>query len=170
MEHRGVRVGLLILGCALPDSFGQSLFRAGIAPVAIRAVEVAVFAEADDRPTTNACRGRIIWRIHQLLEVVFVRAVPDVHFRFKILPAFRTVLPLSGVTFGVVMGAERVVAVVAVTTVPAIGEQHVFVLVVANPLAAALRVGELAPLAAQTATRGVRIPSASFLPGGLSGF
>ena len=53
------------------------------------------------------------------------------------------------------VGAESFAAVVPMTTVRGVGKQHIFVLVVANPLAAAFCAGEFAFLAAQAATRGI---------------
>ena len=132
----------------LPDPFGQSLVGAGVTPIAIRAARVAVFAETDDLFATNARSRRVIRRIHQLLKVVLVGAVPDVNLSREIGQAFRAALPGSGMALAVVVGAERVAPVVAVTTVPGIGEQHVLVLVVANPLATTSRADEFVTLAA----------------------
>ena len=146
-------VGPLFAACGFPGLFRKSLRGAGLAPVAVRAARVALFAEADDPPTPNAFGRLIIRRIRQLLKVVFVGAEPHVPLGLKVRPAVRAVLPSSGVAFVMVMGAPGVAPVVAVATVPGIGEEDVFVLVVANPLAAAFRAGEPARLAAQSATR-----------------
>ena len=51
------------------------------------------------------------------------------------------------------ISAEGEPTVIAVATVPRVGEQHVVVLVVANPLAATFRADKFALLAAQPATR-----------------
>src|ERR1017187_1563140 len=60
-------------------------------------------------------------------------------------------------TFDMVEGANRIAAVIAIATVPRVGEEDIIVLVVANPLATALGPHEPATFAAQPAAWGVRL-------------
>src|ERR1017187_9811066 len=60
-------------------------------------------------------------------------------------------------TFDMVEAAKRVAAVVATATVSRVGEEHILVLVVANPLATALGPHEPATFAAQSAASHVRL-------------
>ena len=56
-----------------------------------------------------------------------------------------------------VEAAKRVAAVVAMATVSRVGEEHILVLIIANPLATALGPHEPATFAAQPAAWGVRL-------------
>jgi hypothetical protein len=60
-------------------------------------------------------------------------------------------------TFAVVEGTKRVAAVISMATVSRVGEKHIVVLVVANPLATTLGLDESSAFAAQPAAWGVRI-------------
>ena len=77
------------------------------------------------------------------------------HKPIEILAAFGAILPATTVAFVMMVGAKRFVAVIPMATVRGIGEQHILVFVVANPLAATFRAGEFALLAAQPATGGI---------------
>jgi len=81
-------------------------------------------------------------RIRQLLEVVLVGAVINIHFRLKILAASRTVLPSPVVTLSVMLATESQSSVIASTTVAGVREELVLALIVADPLAATLGFGE----------------------------
>ncbi|MEP7200706.1 MAG: hypothetical protein ABI874_12870, partial [Chloroflexota bacterium] len=56
--------------------------------------------------------------VFQRFKVVLVRAVPDVHFRWKIFAAFGAVLPPACMAFGVMMTSESVMVVVAMAVSP----------------------------------------------------
>lgn len=67
----------------------------------------------------------------------------DIHLRFglKIFLALRAGLPVPSVTFVVVIAAKGIAAMVSGATVVGVGERPVLVLIIANPLAATLRLG-----------------------------
>jgi hypothetical protein len=93
-------------------------------------------------------------RVFQLLEVVFICAVVNVHFGLEIFSTLLASLPIAGVFFCVMVAAQGVAVVIAVAAIAGIREQLVFMLVVANPLPAALGLGQVFGFAAQAAARG----------------
>lgn len=96
------------------------------------------------------CR-RKVRGILEHLEVIFVRAIPNVEFRLERFAADLAVLPVPLVPVLIVKRANRVAVVVACATVPRVGEQDVFVMVVADPIAAATGPHQILRLAAQAA-------------------
>src|SRR5207245_55589 len=92
-------------------------------------------------------------RVLQLLEVVLVRPVVDVDLGLEISPAPAALLPGAAVSLRVVVAAQREAPMVAVTAVPRVREQDVRLLVVADPLPATPRRGQLRRLAAQATPR-----------------
>ena len=90
-----------------------------------------------------AFRRLELGRVRHFLPVVFIGAEPCHHFRLGHLATFGTRLPVALVSVGVVIGAQSEPPVVPMAAVPSIGERNVFVLVVAYPLAAALRTDEV---------------------------
>ena len=83
-------------------------------------------------------------RVFQFGEIVFIRAVPHVHFKLmmKIIAAFLACLPVSRVRFNGVMAAERKPPVIARTTVSGVGKKHVPIFIVADPVSAAFGFGK----------------------------
>lgn len=139
---------------------GKLLRGAAGAVVFVVAPDMAVFAEVDDALALGAVDWLEGRRVFQLLEVVFVRAVPDVHLRLNGGTAFLAVLPAALVTLSEMIAAERVAPMVAVAAISGVGEELVFVLVVADPLAAALGASELAGLATESAAGRLGVISA----------
>ena len=90
----------------------------------------------------------------QLLEVVAVGAVVDVHLSPDALSAFRAGFPLAFVAFHMMGSAECQPAVVAMAAIPGIGKELVVVLVIADPLPTAFRPNQLRPLPAEEAALG----------------
>ena len=126
-------------------------FSAFSAQPSLRPLGVAAFAQNDYRSAAVA-PGRLVgWRVCKLLEVVLVGAAVDVHLRLEVRAAPGTILPRAAMAFGMVVPAEGVAPVVSETTVPGVGEQHVIVLVVADPLITAGSADEPGRLAAKTA-------------------
>lgn len=109
------------------------------------------------KPDTLAARiaqcGLEIRRIRQLLEVVLVGSVPNIHFSFHAFGAFRTVLPIPFVPLREMVTTQGVSSVVSAATVAGKGKGGVLVLIIAYPVATALGSGErLRRTSAQTAT------------------
>lgn len=127
--------------------------RARLAEVLLPLGRVTALAQHDDLLTAGTV-SRLIGRwVLELLEVVCIGPVPDVHLCFcDLVSASRTLSPAAGVFFGVVEPTERVAAMVPGATIGRIREQHVFVFVIADPLSAALGLGQLARLAAEAAS------------------
>jgi len=126
-------------------------------------MRIAATVQVDDH-TASVATGRFVGRrVGQLLEVVFVGSIPHENLRLEVGSAFRAVLPFSRVPLAVMVGAEGVSAVIAMATVPGVGEKHVILLVITNPLTATLGAREVVLLAAQPATRGIlfRTPDGS---------
>ena len=90
-------------------------------------------------------------RIGELAEIVFARSIGNIIFRVKVCPAFLAVNPVATVVVGVVVAAECISPVVAITTVPSVGEDHIVVLVVTDPFVAALCLRQVLGLAAKSA-------------------
>jgi hypothetical protein len=102
-----------------------------------------------DPSLTLVTEGRLEFGgILKLLEVMFVRAVPHVHFRLQILAALLALLPAPGMPFGKVQGTKRVPVVVPRATVAGIGKQSVLMFVVTDPVSAALRLPQVLRFAA----------------------
>ena len=78
-------------------------------------------------------------RVFEFLEIVLVRAVPDVHFRLETLATFLAILPAARVPFFVMITAQRVAAVVAMARISCVRKENVLVFVVADPIATARR-------------------------------
>jgi len=94
------------------------------------------------KPDTLAARiaqcGLEIRRIRQLLEVVLVGSVPNIHFSFHAFRAFRTVLPIPFVPLREMVTTQGVSSVVSAATVAGKGEGGVLVLIIAYPVTTAL--------------------------------
>ena len=91
--------------------------------------------------------------IFQLLEVILVSGVVTVHLERPDLPALRAILPPAFMALLMMSAADGVHRVIAKTTIARIRERHVLVRVIANPIPATRRAGELLPLAAKSAPR-----------------
>lgn len=123
------------------------------AAISLRIQRIPAFAQDDDLAACPAA-GRLVGRrILQFFKVILVGPVPDVHFRLHHFPALGTRLPIPWVPLGKMCPAKRVTPVVAGATVGGVGKQFVLVLIVADPLPAALGSHQASPLAAQTAPR-----------------
>jgi len=88
--------------------------------------------------TTSCTFGRQVGgRIFQFLKVEFIRSIKNIYLRFKGVSAFRTVLPVARVLFGMMVSTESITAVIPVAAIPCIGKRNVFVFIITNPLIAA---------------------------------
>ena len=125
--------------------------RAALAQSPVWTGGIAIRSELDSYAASVAKRRLELGWILQHVEIVFVRAIPDIHLRPDRLSAEFAILPMPFVPVVPVKRAKRVAVVIAGATVPRIGEQGVFVMVVANPVAATRRLVEVSRLAAQTA-------------------
>jgi hypothetical protein len=94
----------------------------------------------------------------QLLEIVFVRPIVDVHLCLDILSAAKTILPVAGVAFRMVIAAQSKATMIAIAAIPSIRKQDVLAFIVTNPLAAAIRFRQVGGLATQPTlwARGLR--------------
>ncbi len=99
----------------------------------------------------GAVRRLEFGRVFQLFEVVFIRPIIDVHLSLDTFATLLAGFPIPRVFFFVMMTADRVPAVVAMAAISGIREQLVFMLVIANPLPAAFRPGQVFCIAAQSA-------------------
>lgn len=92
---------------------------AGSAEVSLASVRVAAFAQNNSHAAPGAVRRLELGRVLELLEVVLIRPVFDIHLEFvlEIGPAPLTRLPVSRVLFVVVIAAEGVATVVSIATV-----------------------------------------------------
>lgn len=115
---------------------------------------MSLCAQRDYLAAGGALRRFVSRRIGEGLEVVLVRAVVDVHLGLERVSTFRAILPIPGMLLIDMVAAKRVTAVIPTATVPSVGKQLVVVLVVANPIATALGLGQVLGLSAQTAPRG----------------
>ena len=68
-------------------------------------------------PTLGAVRWLERGRVFEFLEIVLVRAEPDVHFRLETLATFLAILPASRVPLVEMRTAQCVAVVVAVAGV-----------------------------------------------------
>lgn len=93
-------------------------------------------------------------RFGQLHKVILIRAVVDIHFyvRFKHLPALLTILPAAPMAFGMVATAQGIAAMVAVAAIVSKGKHHILVFIVADPVVAAFRLGQILGFTAQATT------------------
>jgi len=108
-----------------------------------------------DDGTAAGAKGRLKGgRVFQLLEVVVVGAVVDIHLRLDVLSALGAGLPTALVLLRVVESAQGEPAVIAMAAIPGIGKELVAVLVVADPLPAAVRFHQLGSLPAEEAALG----------------
>jgi hypothetical protein len=79
-----------------------------------------------------------------------------VHFGFHTVTALGAILPTARMLLIKVQSAQRVASMIPMATVAVRGEQHVLVLVIADPLITAFCFREMSRRAAQTAARLVR--------------
>ena len=135
------------------EASSQAILGARLAPVVVAELRVAARAQDDHRLAPQA-PGRLVGRrVLERLEVLLVRPIVDIDLRLEVVSAPGTVLPGATVSVRVVVAAQREAPMVAVAAVPRVGEEHVGVLVVADPLPAAWGGRELGPLATETAPR-----------------
>ena len=92
-------------------------------------------------------------RVLELLEVVLVGAEVDVQFGLEVFATLGAIFPVAVVLLGMMGTTEGEASVIAEAAVPCIREQLVLVLVVADPLTAALRSDELARFSAESTAR-----------------
>jgi len=92
-------------------------------------------------------------RVLQLLKVVLVGAVPDVHLGLERVAAFLAVFPVASMSFVVMKPAEGVAIVVPAAAIPRIRERDVLFMVVAYPIPAAIGLSDLTGFATQSTAR-----------------
>jgi len=95
----------------------------------------------------------MLWRILKFLEIVLVRPVVDGHLCFGVFSALWTIFPVTRVSFRMVVPAQCESSVIPVATAASVGEQDVIVLIVADPVATALGLGQFAFLATKATPR-----------------
>jgi hypothetical protein len=107
----------------------------------------------DDLPTLRAEGWLECGRILQFLEIILVGAVPDVHLGFEGFAAFVAVFPEACMSFIVMVPAEGIAIVVSVATVPGVRERDILVMIVANPVPAAISLSDLSDFATHATAR-----------------
>ena len=120
-----------------------ALFTPAVAPE----LGVGVRAEIDSLSAVGAIRRLERWRVVELLEVVPVGSVPNVDLRVEGLAALPAVLPRATMPVAVMVRAERVPSVPSKAAVPRSPVPGVD----ADPVAAALRLGQSRRFSAQAA-------------------
>ena len=115
-------------------------------------LSVAISPELDHDATLRALRRCVGRRIRKLLEIVLVSSVPDIHFGLERFLTFRTVFPIAVVLLVKMEGTESIAAVVSVTTIMRIREQHILVFVIADPGTAAVCLCQFTGFPTQAAT------------------
>jgi hypothetical protein len=107
----------------------------------------------DDLPTLRT-EGRFEFgQVFKFLEVVLVGAVPDVHLGFEGFAAFVAVFPVACMSFIVMGPAEGIAIVVSIAAVPGVRERDILVMIVANPVPAAIGLSDLSDFATQATAR-----------------
>jgi hypothetical protein len=112
---------------------------------------ITTIRQYDYLATLAALSGLIRGWVFQDFKIVFVGAVVHVHFGFDLVSALPAILPRTGMTFVEMVTTERVPIVIPGTAVAVVREHHVLVLIVADPLTAALGLDELPGGPAETA-------------------
>jgi hypothetical protein len=112
---------------------------------------VSAIRPHDDPFAFGASRGFELRRIGEFAEIVCVRSTGNIIFRIEVCPAFLAVDPVAAVVVGVVVAAESVSAVIAITTVLLVGEHHIVGFVVTDPFVAAPGLRQILGLAAKAA-------------------
>ena len=110
-------------------------------------------SEVDYFFTCGAARWLEFGRVFKFFEIVFVRAVIDIHLGLEAIAAFFAGFPVARVPFIEVRTAQCIAVMVAGTTVMGIGKQDVILMVVADPIAAALGFGQIFGFTTQSAAR-----------------
>ena len=110
---------------------------------------ITTLAQVQDFAAFRAALWLECGRVFQLLEVVFIRPVIDIDFCFEVIPAFLAGLPITGMSFVEMVTAKGVAIVVAGTAVSRKGKHDIVVFVIADPVAAAFRFGQVFGLTAQ---------------------
>lgn len=151
---RQLRLGLARRGAAagLCRRLIMLLVVASLADCSLRPDRITIRAELDDHAAAVTKRRFVVRRVLQLFEIVFVCAIPDIHLGLERRAALLAILPMPLVPLAGMKAAQRETPMVARATASRVGEQHVFMLVVANPLPAALGFGEILRFAAQAAS------------------
>ena len=107
----------------------------------------------DDLPTLRAEGWLECGRVLQFLEVVLVGAVPDVHLGFEGVTAFLAVFPVANMPFVVMGPTESVAIMISVAAVSGVRERDILVMIVANPVPAAIGLSDLSDFATQATAR-----------------
>jgi hypothetical protein len=92
--------------------------------------------------------------VGKLLEIVFVRSVPHVHFGLETVAAFRTGLPVPIVFLIVVESTKGEADMVAPATIAGVREHDILVSIITDPLTTTRGLGELTSTPAQSAFAG----------------
>ena len=131
--------------------FSHSLGSATFAPIVVSTGRVAPFSKNDYHAAIGAL-GRVILRwVREHLEVEFVGAVIDIYFGFERVSALWTVLPVTLVPLIEMIAAKREPSMISTTTILSVGEHHVLMLVIADPITAAFGLGQVLRFAAEAA-------------------
>jgi hypothetical protein len=132
--------------------------RAKLAEVIAAAHGVAACGERDDGAASGAFRRFKGGRVFQHLEVELIRAKEDNHLRFDGNAALAAILPAPFMAFAVVRTAE-LASVVPAAAVGVEREEHVVVLIIADPVATAFSFHEPLRCPAQAAAGQEHRPS-----------
>lgn len=97
--------------------------------------------EHNDRPAAGALGWLIFRGLFKLLKVILIGSIVNIHFGFNVFSAFGTVLPMPRMFLCVVKSAQSKYSMIPVAAVAGIGEKDIIALVVADPIAATLRLG-----------------------------
>ncbi len=144
-----------------PEQFVGAAF----AKVALPSMRVPFLPKCDHSLALGAACGPIFRRILKLLEIVLVCPVVDIHLCFGTVSAFWTIFPVTRVSFRVVEPAQCESPVIPAATVASVRKQDVVVLVVADPVPAALGLGQFPLLATKPTPRAWgRSASAALFP------
>ncbi|OLS13937.1 MAG: hypothetical protein RBG13Loki_2440 [Promethearchaeota archaeon CR_4] len=111
---------------------------------------IPLFSEVNDLLAFRALGRLVSGRVRQLFEVILVGAVPDVHLGFNVLPALKAILPPPRVSLVVMGRAQGIPVVIAVVAVRVVRKQDVLILVIADPLVAALSFRQAGCFSAKT--------------------
>jgi hypothetical protein len=110
----------------------------------------------DHRITFGARRWLIVWRVLQLLKIVFIRTIIHIHLGLvEIVLTDRTVFPAARMIFDIVVATQRITSMISAAAIPSIREQNILILVITDPLITAFCPRQVARFSAQATSRDV---------------
>ena len=109
---------------------------------------MTIHTQIDHFFTFRAASWFEFWRVLQFFKVVFICPIIDIHLCLKITPAFLAGLPITRMPFVEMVAAQCVAIMVSGATVAGVRKQDILMLVIANPIAAALGFGQVFGFAA----------------------